>query len=191
MTRPADAAPEQEQAAPRKRRFSRPTVGQASALVGLVGGIVALVFIFKPGWKPQPPQVVVKATISDTKVVQPVTFKRYLQRQQLAIPPSLSKAYLARTGVMIPFHYEIFGLRHKKLPLRWELSDAKTNDLVASEDSAYRLTPSTDDEAADWSVWLPAPKRGRKYYATVTIYQAKGPPYELKHFDSPTFPGLG
>jgi hypothetical protein len=25
----------------------------------------------------------------------------------------------------------------------------------------------------------------------VTIYQPKGPPYELKHFDSPTFPGLG
>jgi hypothetical protein len=38
---------------------------------------------------------------------------------------------------------------------------------------------------------LPAPKKGRKYYVTVTIYQAKGPPYELKHFDSPTFPGLG
>ncbi len=82
MTTPADAAPEQEQAGPRKRRFSRPTVGQASALVGLVGGIVALVFIFKPGWKPQPTPDVAKATISDTKVVQPVTFKRYLQRQQ-------------------------------------------------------------------------------------------------------------
>ena len=191
MTAPADAAPEQEQSGSRKRRFSRPTVGQASAVVGLIGGIVALVFIFKPGWKPQAAPDVAKATISDTKVVQPVTFKRYLQRQQLAIPPSLSKAYLARSGVMIPFHYEIVGLRNKKLPLRWELSDAASNDLVASEDSAFRLTPSTNDEAADWSVWLPAPKKGRKYYVTVTIYQAKGPPYELKHFDSPTFPGLG
>ena len=92
---------------------------------------------------------------------------------------------------MIPFHYEIIGLRGKKLPLRWELSDAKTNDLIASEDSAYRLTPANNDEAADWSVWLPAPKQGRDYYVTVTIYQPKGPPYELKHFDSPTFKGLG
>ena len=191
MTAPTDVAPEQEQPAPRKRRFTRPTVGQASAVVGLVGGIVALVFIIKPGWKPQADPDVAKATISDTKVVQPVTFRRYLQRQQLAIPPSLSPAYLARRGVMIPFHYEIMGLRNKKLPLRWELSDAASNDLIASEDSAYRLTPSTNDEAADWSVWLPAPKQGRKYYVTVTIYQAKGPPYELKHFDSPTFPGLG
>ncbi len=191
MTTPADVAPESEHAAPVKSRFRRPTVGQASALVGLVGGIVALVFIFKPGWKPQASPDVAKATISDTKVVQPITFKRYLQRQQLPIPTGLSTSYLARSGVMVPFHYEIIGLRGKHLPLRWELSEAASNDLIASEDSAYRLTPSTNDEAADWSVWLPAPRKGRRYYVTVTIYQAKGPPYELKHFDSPAFPGLG
>jgi hypothetical protein len=190
MTQPADATPASEQAPP-KPRFRRPTVGQASALVGLVGGIVALVFIFKPGWKPQPSPDVAKATISDTKVVQPITFRRYLQRQQLPVPASLSPQYLARSGVMVPFHYEIIGLRGKHLPLRWELSDAASNDLIDSEDSAYRLTPSTNDEAADWSVWLPAPRKGRRYYVTVTIYQAKGPPYELKHFDSPSFPGLG
>jgi hypothetical protein len=192
MTTPADVAPpESEHADPPKPRFRRPSVAQVSALVGLVGGIVALVFIFKPGWKPQASPDVAKATISDTKVVQPITFKRYLQRQQLPIPASLSAKYLARKGVMVPFHYEIIGLRDKHLPLRWELSDAETNDLIASEDSAYRLTPSTNDEAADWSVWLPAPRTGRDYYVTVTIYQAKGPPYELKHFDSPTFPGRG
>ena len=184
MTTPAGAAP-------RKRRFSRPTVGQASAVVGLVGGIIALVFIVKPGWKPQAAMDVTKATISDTKVVQPVSFKRYLQRQQLPISPTLSSTYLARSGVMIPFHYEIIGLRGRKLPLRWELSDAATNDLIDSEDSAFRLMPANNDEAADWSIWLPAPKKGRDYYVTVTIYQPKGPPYELKHFDSPRFPGLG
>jgi hypothetical protein len=184
VTTPADAAP-------RKPRLGKPTLGQASTVVGLVGGVLALVFIFKPGWKPQAAPDVAKATISDTRVVQPVTFKRYLQRQSFPIPPQLAASYLARPGVMIPFHYEIIGLRGKKLPLRWELSDAKSNDLVASEDSAFRLTPSTNDEAADWSVWVPAPRKGRDYYVTVTIYQAKGPPYELKHFDSPTFPGLG
>ena len=92
---------------------------------------------------------------------------------------------------MIAFHYEITGLRRKRLPLRWELSDAATNDLVSSEDSAFTLIPSTNDEAGDWSVWVPAPKQGRNYYVTVTIYQPKGPPYELKHFDSPEFRSLG
>ena len=44
---------------------------------------------------------------------------------------------------MIPFHYEITGLRRKKLPLRWELSNAATNDLVAAENSAYRWSRRT------------------------------------------------
>ena len=103
----------------------RPSVGQASAVVGLIGGVVALVFIFKPGWKPQAPSNASKASISDTRVFQPVTFKRYLQRQQLPIDQGLSRAYLARPGVMVSFHYEIVGLRHKKLPLRWELSECR------------------------------------------------------------------
>ncbi len=182
-----------QQATSTKARFSfrRPSVGQASALVGLIGGVVALVFIFKPGWKPQAPSNASKATITDKRVFQPVTFKRYLQRQQLPIPAGLSRTYLSRPGVMVSFHYEIVGLRHKKLPLRWELSDATTNDLVASENSAYTLIPANDDDAGDWSVWVPAPRKGRAYYATVTIYQPQGPPYELKHFDSPDFPGLG
>ncbi len=170
--------------------FRRPSVGQASALVGLIGGVVALVFIFKPGWKPQARSDVSKATITDTRVFQPVTFKRYLQRQQLPIASGLSPAYLDRHGVMVSFHYEIIGLRHKKLPLRWELSDAATNDLVASQNSAYTLIPANDDDAGDWSVWVPAAKTGRSYYVTVTIYQPQGAPYELKHFDSPNFPGL-
>jgi hypothetical protein len=172
------------------RSFRRPSVGQASAVVGLIGGVVALVFIFKPGWKPQAPSDASKATITDTRVFQPVTFKRYLQRQQLPITPGLSKSFLNRSGVMVSFHYEIVGLRHKKLPLRWELSNAATNDLVAAENSTFTLTPANDDDAGDWSVWVPAAKKGRAYYVTVTIYQPQGPPYELKHFDSPSFPGL-
>jgi hypothetical protein len=190
-TPPANAAPQPEAAGPRKRLLRSPTLGQASALVGLIAGIVALVFIFKPGWKPQPATDVAKAAITDTHVVQPFTFKRYLQRQQFAIPEGLMPAYLARRGTMIAFHYEITGLRHKKLQLRWELSNASTNDLVSSENSAFTLVPSTNDDAGDWSVWVPAPRKGRNYYVTVTIYQPQGPPYELKHFDSPRFPGLG
>lgn len=182
-----------QQATPPKARPSlrHPSVGQASAVVGLIGGVVALVFIFKPGWKPQAPSNASKATITDKRVFQPVSFKRYLQRQQLPITPGLTRDYLNRPGVMVSFHYEIVGLRHKKLPLRWELSDVATNDLVASKNSAYTLVPANDDDAGDWSVWVPAPSKGRDYYVTVTIYQPQGPPYELKHFDSPTFPGLG
>jgi hypothetical protein len=190
MTTPANTRAPAEPA-PATKRFRRPSLTQASALVALVGGIVALVFIFKPGWKPQAAPDVTKAAISDTRVFQPFTFRRYLQRQQLPIPPGLTKSYLDRVGVMVTFHYEISGLRHKKLPLRWQLSNAATNALVNAMDSAYTIVPSNNDDAGDWSVWVPAPTKGHNYYVTVTIYQPQGPPYELKHFDSPNFPGLG
>jgi len=167
--------------APRKRRF-RLSLAQIGTLVGLISAIVTLVLVFRPWWKPQD---VGKAAISDIVVRQPYTFRRYLQRVRIA-PQDLTRAYLARRGVLVAFHYEITGLRGKNLPLRWELSDNETNELIA-EKNAFGLVPSTNDEGGDWGVWVPMPKRGREYYITVTIYQAKGPPYELKHYASPPF----
>jgi hypothetical protein len=174
----------------RRRRLRRPTLVEASTFVVLVGGIVALVFVFAPGCEPQPPPDAVKATISDVGVVRPVKFRRFLQRQQIPIPPDMTPEFLARRGVMVEFHYEIIGLSGKQLALSWELSDAATNDLVSAEQSAYMLAPSKNEDAGDWAIWLPAPKPGRRYYVTVAIYKPQGPPYELKHFVTPKFPGF-
>jgi hypothetical protein len=168
----------------------RPTVFEAGAFVAMVAAIVGLVFIFKPGWKPQPPPRVAKATISDVEALRPVSFRRFLQRQQIPIPPEMTPEFLARRGVMVEFHYEIIGLSGKHLRLAWDVSDWATNDLVAGEQSSYELVPSKNDDAGDWAIWIPAPKPGRKYYATVTIYKPPGPPYELKHFRTSSFPGF-
>jgi hypothetical protein len=184
VTSPAGAAP----ATQPRHRLKRPTLAQASAFAALVATVVGVVLKLWPHHHPAP---VTKATISDTHVAQPVTFKRFLQRQGLPISAGLTPQYLARRGIMVSFHYEIIGLPKKKLLLRWELSNAATNDLVASEDSAYRLSPSSSDDGGDWAVWVPEPRKGRNYYVTVTIYKPNGPPYELKHFDSPTFRALG
>jgi hypothetical protein len=183
-------APRSDSSPPWRQRLRRPTVVEAGAFVALVGGIVGLVFKFAPGCQPQPPSPVVKASISDVETLHPVSFRRFLQRQQLPIPPDMSRQFLARRGVMVEFAYEIVGLSGKHLRLAWELSDQTTNDLVAGEQSAYELVPSKNDDAGDWAVWIPAPKPGRRYYATVTIYKPPGPPYELKHFRTPAFRGF-
>jgi hypothetical protein len=171
-------------------QFRRPTIVEIAAFVGVVGGIVGLVFKFAPGCEPQPPSSAIKATISDVHALRPVSFRRFLQRQQIPIPPEMTPEFLARRGVMVEFHYEIIGLSGKPLRLAWELSDNATNDLVAAEQSAYELVPSKKDDAGDWAIWIRAPRPGRKYYATVTIYKPEGPPYELKHFRTSPFPGF-
>jgi hypothetical protein len=190
MSTPPKAAAEQQPASPGRRWLHGLSVGQAAALVGLIGSIIGLVFIFKPGWKPSPPQDRGMVEISATRVRQPVTFKRYLQRLKLSAG-TLSSEMLRRRGVMIEFHAHIVGLRGKELPIRWELNNAATEDLVA-EDEAVSIVPSTNDEGRKWFVWAPLPKARGTYYITVTIYQ---PPkgsvdVPLQDFDSPPFRGL-
>ena len=187
---PEPPVAESEAARSWRQRLRRPTLVEASAFVALVGGIVALVFLFAPGCQPQPPPTTVKATISEVRAVHPVRFRRFLQRQQIPISPEMTPEFLARQGVMVTFHYEIVGLSGKDLRLSWELSDATTNDLEDAEQSAYQLRPSKKEDTGDWAIWVPAPKPGRRHYVTVTIYKPQGPPYELKHFDTKPFPGF-
>ena len=179
-----------EPSQPPKPRFRLPTVGQISAIVGLIAGVLGLVFLVFPALRPEPPLDSGTVEVSDVRVRQPVSFGRYLQRLKLP-PGELTAEFLARRGVMIEFQTKIEGFKGKQLPLRWELNDAATNDVV-DEDQAVTIKPSTNNEGRTWFVWAPAPETTGKYYVTVTIYQ---PPkgevdVPLEAFDSPEFTGL-
>lgn len=170
--------------------FRLPTVGELSAIVGLIAGVLGLVFLVFPALRPEAAKDIGTVQVSDVRVRQPVSFGRYLQRLKLP-PGQLSAKYLARRGVMIEFQTQIEGFKGKQLPLRWELNDAATNDVV-DEDQAVTIKPSTNNEGRTWFVWAPAPETTGKYYVTVTIYQ---PPkgevdVPLEAFDSPEFTGL-
>jgi hypothetical protein len=207
VTTPTDAAPAPapEEPAGRRRnplayflqkRNPLVYVGQAAGVVALIGSVVGLVFVFKPGWKPDPPADVGTLKIVDSSVRQPVTFGRYLERVRLP-PLDFTKAYRARQGLLIEFDYEAEGFRDRRLPIQWELVDSATNDRVAGGgddaggNDAVAIHPSTNAEAAKWFVWVPAPKVGRTYYVTVTIYQPRKGDVEvpLADFDTAPFPG--
>ena len=196
---PVEAAPAPDEPAGRTRRnplayFLQKRnplvyVGQAAGVVALIGSVVGLLFVFKPGWKPEPPPDVGTLKIVESSVRQPVTFGRYLERVRLP-PLDMTKAFLQRRGLLIEFDYQAEGFRGKRLPIQWELVDAKTNDRVRGDD-AVGITPSTNDEAAKWFVWVPAPQAGRRYYVTVTLYQPRKGDVEvpLADFDTPAFSG--
>jgi hypothetical protein len=179
----------QPEAVPPRRRWSLPTLGQAAALVGLIGGIVGLVFVIRPDWKPDLSPDVGKADITEVRVRQPVTFRRYLQRLKLE-PGTLSEQQLSRLGVLIAFEAQIDGFKGKELPLRWELNNNDTGELVAANE-AVSIVPSTNEEGRTWFVWVPAPRTNQSYYATVTLYQPRQGDVEvaLEDFDSPPFRG--
>jgi hypothetical protein len=171
-------------ARPQTRRDWFALVGKLTALVGLVTGVVTLLFLFFPGLKPVHVDVGT-AAITDVEVRQPVTFRRYLQ--EIEKPQgSMSRAFLERPGVLVSFHYQLDGFGGREIPLRSELNNAKTNDLV-DQDKAVSIIPSTNSEGRDWYVWVAQPKRQGRYYITVTLYQPEKQLVPLKHFDTKPF----
>lgn len=203
MTTPVDAAPERRRrsllAYLLRKRNPLVYVGQAGGIVALVASVVGLLFLFKPGWKPEAPPDVGTLRIVESSVRQPVTFGRYLERVRLP-PLGLTRAFRQRQGLLIEFDYQAEGFRGKRLPIQWELVDAKTNDRVvvdgeddASGNDAVAIVPSTNREAAKWFVWVPAPPAGRRYYVTVTIYQPRKGDVEvpLADFETAEFSGGG
>jgi hypothetical protein len=184
-----------------KKRNPLAYVGQAAALVGLIGGVVGLVFVFKPGWKPQAAPDVGTLKITDHSITQPVTFRRYLERVRLP-PGDLTEAFLRRPGLLIEFDYKAEGFRGERLPIQWELVDVKTNERVVVDDpagddaggnDAVGITPSTNNETAKWFVWVPRPEAGRTYEVIVTIYQPREGDVDvpLADFDTKEFSGSG
>lgn len=171
---------------PEKKRSVFAVVGQAGVVVGLIGGIVTLIFVFKPGWKPTAVDVGT-GTITDVRVLQPVTFGRYLQELQQPTG-TLAREQLRKPGVMVTFHYQLDGFRGRAIPVRWELNELPTHRLVDQE-QASTITPSTNAEGRDWYVWVPEPKAARRYYITVILYQPSKQLQALDSEDTPPFIG--
>jgi hypothetical protein len=197
MTAPTDAAPAPApEESPARRKSPLVYVGQAGGVVALVASVVGLLFVFKPGWQPTPPPDIGTLKIADSSVRQPVTFGRYLERVRLPAM-DFTKAFRQRRGLLIEFDYVAEGFRGKRLPIQWELVDAKTNERVGTVDDdnggndAVGIKPSTNQETAKWFVWVPAPKAGRNYYVTVTIYRPREGDVDvpLADFDTAEFAG--
>ena len=183
-----------------RRRSWRPTLGQVAAIVGVVGGIVSLVFVFKPDWRPLASPDATKLTIDDSKVsTRPATFRAYYQRLGLPLL-DLDPKLAGRRGVLVEFPFEAIGLRGKTLPVHRELVDATTAEVVPDpqsgsmrySDDAVAIVPSTNDDARTWFVWSPVPETTGRYQVRVTIYQPRRGESDvpLDGFTSPEFGGL-
>jgi hypothetical protein len=172
----------------RRSRSPLVYVGQATAVVTLITGILSLVFIARPGCKPTlPPDKGIGEIQKPPAVLSPVTFKSYLRKLELPTG-TLSAEQLGRVGVMVEFHYKVYGFGGKKLPLHWELDDAQTNDVVAG-DRALIISPSTNEEGREFFIWVPVPKTRRTYYVVGRLFQPGGT-VPIDDFKTRDFDGL-
>lgn len=171
----AKAAPDD---APPRRRLSFSLVGKAAAVVGLVGGVVGLVFTFAPGLRPSSP-VKPSATLELADVNNRATLREYLSSE--GIPAgTLSPPALKRLGVLATIHYTSSGLGGKKLPLVVSLTSRETGNVVCRH--AYSVDAGSGGQLTFRS-WSPFPAKpqtaGDAYNLHVTLFPPDGKPPSL------------
>jgi hypothetical protein len=164
---------------PRWRPGAR-AIGIAFA-IAMIGGLVALWPSIKPQDAPAPKAARLKpqdapatkaARLSHLTLDRDITFGQYLDRKQLSRKP-YQPPTLARRGAYVAFDFRITGFSGKRLPLRWQLVDARTGDQLAqSRDIA--ITPAATTDQGGWDVWVPLPHGHRRFYVQVQLYDDAG-----------------
>ena len=162
-------------------------------LIGAVAAVVlvaAAVLVLGPLLKPQDAPATKAASLSHLTLDRNVTFGQYLDRKATSRKP-YEPAMLARRGAYITFEYRIEGYRGKRLPLRWQLFDARTGDQVdQSRDIAIK--PTADTDQGTWDFWIPLPRGHERFSIQVQLYDNAGlvpiGQAQTKRFPAPEVP---
>lgn len=179
--------------APGQRRRLSPTrlITAASTLVGLVSGIVALVFLFAPQLEPDRPEPRPARTSAR---LEPLTFEPRISRRQFLERTDTERlgftpAQLAQPGAFVRFRVAIKGFKDVPLTLKRELIDVASGDQVSGI-SPVTITPPEAEIERDWQDWIPLPPRTGTYYVVIKLL-AKGEVAPLATLQTKTFRGTG
>lgn len=176
----------------KRRRRTKPlrasvlgSVGGLATLVGLIVGILTLLFIARPGCQPQPPPEISSVEIGDADIAHGVTFRYYLERANSPFG-TLSREQLERRGVLVILHYVVEGYKGKALPLRWQLFDSDGAKVDAGD---AVIKPGRQKDGIDHPVWVTPADPGRKYHVVATVFEPDGR-ISLDSFRTDEFGGL-
>jgi hypothetical protein len=113
------------------------------------------------------------ATLSNPTLDRNISFGQYLDRKEISRVP-YQAAELRRRGAFLAFDFKIEGYKGKRLPLQWQLIDARTGDqLRESKDVA--LHPDAETDQASWDFWVPVPRGAdRRFFVQLQLYNDRG-----------------
>jgi hypothetical protein len=133
----------------------------------LLGGAFLLWSSLKPHGQGAAP--VKAAVLRNATLDRGITFGQYLTRNHFSRDPYTAAA-LARHGALVTFDFRIQGYKNKRLPLRWQLTDARTGDQP-QEGTGIGIIPKADIDQASWNFWVPIPAgEKRRYYVQLQLY---------------------
>lgn len=178
---------DEEVAEPPAKRSVLGLVTKIGGVATAITAIATLVFLFWPGLKPEPPPPEKSAELAKLTVDRNVSFRQYLDRVDLPAD-AFGRKELARLGVFLQFRIETTGFKGKKLPLKWELFNAKSGDQVG-ESQATLIHPSANTDSLSWHAWVPLPRRKGPFFVLVQLLNEKGA-VPLDRLQTKPFPGL-
>lgn len=167
-------------------------IGSAATLVGLVSGVLSLVFLVMPGLEPQAPEREVPARKTSARLTQidlepGISRGQYLKRTDQPTT-GFTRQQLAARGAFIRFRVRIEGFENIPLTLRREVVDARTGNEL-SESSAFTIKPPTAEVERDWHDWIPLSGRAGRYFAIIKLLD-KSEDAPLATLKTDTFSGL-
>jgi hypothetical protein len=166
-------------------------IGGSATVVGLITGVLGLVFLVLPGLKPEAPERdgarETSARLTQVDLEPRISRGQYLARTDQ--PASgFTGQQLAVRGAFIRFRVRITGFENNPLTLRRELVDARTGNEM-SESSAFTIKPSSDEVERDWHDWIPMSGRDGQYFAIIKLL-AEGEDAPLATLKTDAFSGL-
>jgi hypothetical protein len=167
-------------------------VGASATVVGLISGVLGLIFLVLPGLKPVAPERDGQARATSAGLTQIDLEPRISRGQFLARTdqPTMgfTREQLAVPGAFIRYRVRIRGFEDVPLTVRRELVDARTGNEM-SESSAFTITPPSDEVERDWHDWIPLSGRAGRYFAIIKLL-AEGEDAPLATLKTDAFAGL-
>lgn len=175
------------------RSWKRPSPGAllalAATIVGLVSGVLGLVFLLNPDLQPSGEADEQAATLSQLRVKPNASFREYLAREDFPTA-SYTAEKLAERGALLQFRVRITGFEGRPLILKWELFDDASGEQV-DESLARSIRPTTKTNEANQRFFVPLPARPGSYRAVVELLEQKeNSLLPLDTLETEPFPGL-
>jgi hypothetical protein len=147
-------------------------VGKVSAVIGLIGGVLGLLFTFAPGLKPEKKESVREsANVELTDVNPRATNREYLSAEGIKTG-NLSPAALSQLGVLATVRITSTGYDGKPLPLIASLTDPRTGSVVCERMTI--ITPGNDEPT--YRSWVAYPPRAGTFNLHVTLFKPNRKP---------------
>jgi hypothetical protein len=146
--------------------------GSRLAGAGLVIAVIGIFFMLWPSLRPDDTPATKAARLSNPTLDRNISFGQYLDRKKLSRKP-YQAPQLARRGAYLLFDFRVQGYKGKRLPLRWQLVDARTGDQV-DQSSDISIRPDADTDQASWDFWVPFPRGHRRLYVQLQLYDEDG-----------------